>query len=232
MKWIPTLKSAALAAVTAGLVQGQATAQTFSPNAAFKKPLVSGASVSADWNTLSPGKTLALRYTDPKSIKTIAFGGRPGREVIKDIRREVVQDRSIILAVDFLFWDSTLSETGPSVKALDQLVGYAEERELPLVLGEIPELLPGRQGQRMALNEAIKTRCSRYKLCFLMPFDTLHRQILSEGFLEIKGKKYTIRELVPDGLHLSSPATEYLADLMLAVLHRREVQRKGRIDFS
>ena len=41
-----------------------------------------------------------------------------------------------------------------------------------------------------------------------MSFDQLHRQVLKDGFLEIKGHKFTIKEHVPDGLHISQPTTE------------------------
>ncbi|SFM82829.1 hypothetical protein [Nitrosomonas communis] len=195
----------------------------------LQKPLITGASVSADWGTLSPGKTLALRYTEKSNIKTIAFGGQPGQEVIKEIQSNDFKDRSIIIAVDFFFWDSTLPEINNSIKALEKMISQASNLNLPIVLGEIPELLPGRQINRIRLNQEIATKCASYKQCFLMPFDQLHRQVLKEGFLEIKGRKYSMRELVPDGLHLSQPTTEYLADIMFAILNNKNIWNSGRI---
>lgn len=212
------LKQTALAASAALSLQGSALAANFVPAKVLERPLITGASVSADWSTSSPGKTLALRYTEKSKIKTIAFGGRPGRDVIKEIRPEAVKDRSIIMAVDFLFWDSTLSEPAPSIKALTSLMTQARDQGIPIVLGEIPELLPGRQGQRAQLNQEIKAQCAAYSQCVLMPFDHLHQKILKDRYLEIKGRKYTMKELVPDGLHLSVPTSEYLADTMLALL--------------
>ena len=217
------LKKTLLTAAAAASLHTSAFSQTIAPEKVLEKPLITGASVSADWNTRSPGKTLALRYTEKSKIKTIAYGGRPGRELIKDIKPQLVKDRSIIMAVDFLFWDSTLSETGPSIKALENLMHEASEHGLPIVLGEIPELLPGRQGLRAPLNEAIKEKCAAYQQCYLMPFDRLHQKVLKNGYLEIHGKKMTMKELVPDGLHLSGPTSEYLADMMLALLNRKDV---------
>ncbi|WP_141736199.1 hypothetical protein [Oligoflexus tunisiensis] len=221
MNIINLLKSTAIAATAAASFHTAAQASSISPATLLEKPLITGASVSADWSTSSPGKTLALRYTDKSKIRTIAFGGRPGRDVIKEISPKHLEDRSIIMAVDFLFWDSTLSEVGPSLKALDSIMSQASRLGLPIVLGEIPELLPGRQVQRTKLNQEIKRKCASYKDCFLMPFDQLHRQVLKDGYLEIKGKRYTMKDLVPDGLHLSVPTSEYLADMMLAILSRQ-----------
>jgi hypothetical protein len=127
--------------------------------------------------------------------------------VIKKNQANDFKARSIIIAVDFFFWDSTLPKIDPSINALESMISRASNLNLPIVLGEIPELLPGRQINRTRLNQEIATKCASYKQCFLMPFDQLHRQVLKEGFLEIKGRKYSKRELVPDGLHLSQPTT-------------------------
>lgn len=87
---------------------------------------------------------------------------------------------------------------------------------MPLVLGEIPELLPGRQVSRIRLNQEMR----HYEQCYLMPFDQLHCQVLKDGFLEIKGRKFSIKELVPDGLHLSQHTAEYLADIMFSIFNK------------
>lgn len=102
-------------------------------------------------------------------------------------------------------------------------MSQASDHGLPIVLGEIPELLPGRQGLRASLNQAIAAKCSAYPQCYLMPFDRWHQKVLKNGYIEIKGKKMTMKELVPDGLHLSIPTSEYLADMMLNLLNRKDV---------
>lgn len=197
-----------------------------SPNSQLQKwlsaPLITGASVSADWASLSPGKKLALRYTDSRNILTVAQGGRPGVETIKSVRSAKLADRSIIIAVDFFFWDSTLPAPDASLKALDELVEKASAQKIPVVLGEIPALLPASyQPQRERLNEEIAARCAQYAKCFVMPFDQLHRQIMSDGYWLVKGKKLTIKQIVPDGLHLSQSAGDALADKLESVLESR-----------
>ena len=218
-----------VAATAVATIHTSALSQPVLPSELLEKPLITGASVSADWGTASPGKTLALRYTENSKIRTIAFGGHPGRDVIKRIQPQDFKDRSIIIAIDFFFWDSTLPDIRESLKALDSIISYSSDLGLPIILGEIPELLPGRQAQRMRLNQEINKKCTSYKKCFLMPFDQLHRQVLKDGYLEIKGQKYSLRELVPDGLHLSIPTTEYLADIMLAILNKKNITNLGRI---
>ncbi|HYX36179.1 MAG TPA: hypothetical protein VE954_24010 [Oligoflexus sp.] len=228
MNIVNLVKKTALAGAATASIHTTALSDTMAPEALLAKPLITGASVSADWSTASPGKTLALRYTGKSHIKTIAFGGRTGRDVIKEIKPKDVQDRTIIMAVDFLFWDSTLTEAEPSIKALENLMSQASNLSLPIVLGEIPELLPGRQVQRQRLNQEITQRCASYKQCFLMPFNQLHEQVSKDGYLEIKGRKYSMKDLVPDGLHLSVPTSEYLADMMLALLNRKEIKSDGK----
>ena len=222
-------KAASLLVAAAATFSSMAMAEGIRAKDMFRKPLITGASVSADYGNKSPGKTLALRYTTPENITTKAYGGRPGREVIKEIKAATVNDRTIILAVDFLFWDSTLADPDPSRKALQQLVGYASDHKIPIILGEIPELLPGRQPMRAQLNTHIQKTCASYVQCYVMPFNQLHQQVLKDGFLEIKGKRYSLKELVPDGLHLSAQTSEYLADLMLAVLSKADYIDKGQI---
>lgn len=90
--------------------------------------------------------------------------------------------------------------------------------KIPLILGEIPELLPGRQPGRAFLNNQIKKACQEYTQCHVMPFDKLHKQVMKDGYLTMYGKKQTIAQIVPDGLHLSPTAGEFLADEMLALI--------------
>src|SRR5688572_19002480 len=85
----------------------------------LQRPLITGASVSADYNADSPGKRLAQRYTAKENIRVVARPGNPGLSVEPLVTKEILKDRTVIIAVDFLFWDSTLPNTGESKKALD-----------------------------------------------------------------------------------------------------------------
>jgi hypothetical protein len=184
----------------------------------FRTPLILGASVSADYGTLSPGRRASLRYTEPSRIRVMAQGGTPGAEMVGRVRAHDLQDRSVVIALDLFFWDATLADPSRSLAAVQRLTQWTAARGLPLLLGDIPELLPGRQPQRARLNQAIRAQCTRTLQCRCVPLDALHQQVLRDGFLMIHGRRYTLRELVPDGLHLNSPASEFLADMLVALL--------------
>jgi hypothetical protein len=184
----------------------------------FRAPLILGASVSADYGTLSPGRRASLRYREPSRIITIAQGGTPGVEIVGRVRANDIRDRSVVIALDLFFWDSTVADPSRSLAAVQRLTQWTAAQGIPLLLGDIPLFLPGRQPQRERLNEAIRAQCLRTTRCVLVPLDTLHQQVIRDGFLTIHGRRYALHELVPDGLHLSPPASEFLADTLMALL--------------
>ncbi len=185
----------------------------------LKKPLIIGASVSADALAPSPGKTLALRYTSIENIRTLALGGRPGRDTVKTLKAEDFQDRSIVLGLDLFFWDSARGPVEESVQALHQVISEAKKHNLPLVLGEIPELLYGKQPFRGRLNEEIIQACAAYRACTIMPLNELHEEIKRVGYLKtLRGKTLSLKEIIPDGLHVSGAASEDFADRLEKLL--------------
>lgn len=185
---------------------------------AMLKPLIIGASISANYGTDSPSRRLALRYTEPNQITTHAFGGNPGIKVLESLNEDILKDRTVILGMDLFFWDSALPNPTASVSAIKNLVAKAKKKDIPIVLGEVPELIPGRQPQRSKINDTLKDVCDDYKKCYLIPFIDLHRKVIRERGISIDGKLYTFKELVPDGLHLSDLAGDYLADVMKNVM--------------
>lgn len=178
----------------------------------MKRPLIVGASVSADWSAKSPGKLLALRYTPESEIKTIAFGGKSGRDVLKSVTPESLSDRTIVIGVDLFFWDATLRSSDESLNELHKLMRSVRARKIPLILGEVPMLLPGMQPQAGAINAAIHKACASYDQCTVLPFTSMLFKVLAEGSLNYQGKRYGLRELIPDGLHIGPIASQYIAD--------------------
>jgi hypothetical protein len=84
--------------------------------------------------------------------------------------------------------------------------------------GGHPGAVAGAAATASGLNQAIRAQCTRTLQCRCVPLDALHQQVLRDGFLAIHGQRYTLRELVPDGLHLSPPASEFLAETLVALL--------------
>jgi hypothetical protein len=182
------------------------------------RPFITGASVSANYGTQSPSLRASLRYTEPHQVAIVAFGGTPGAETIHRVDKAALADRSVILAMDFLFWDSTARDPTPGLQALMQLMEWAQELDVPLIIGDIPALLPGRQPSRGILNQAIHKQCNALYGCSVLELDAIHRQVIAVGYLEYRLNRYSLPELVPDGLHLSKPAGEYLADRIIELL--------------
>jgi hypothetical protein len=143
-----------------------------------------------------------------------------GAEVLKRVNEAALEGRTIVIAVDLFFWDSALPRPSASITALDHLLREVRERGIPLVLGEIPELLPGHQPGRNILNTAIRRAAAEYPACAVMPFERLFQQVMRDGYLEIRGKRYGLFDLVPDGLHLASFAGDFLADVLEAELKK------------
>jgi hypothetical protein len=182
---------------------------------AFKKPLIIGASVSADYHADSPGKELAFRYTKPSEIKTIAKNGRAGKDTLQLVNLNTLKDRTIVVGVDLFFWDSTKPNPKESIKALNKLMSQVREKNIPIVLGDIPTLMPQYQPSALALNAELLRLCADYDKCYILPLNQILHTTLKDGYLTHRGQRYTLAELIPDGLHVVKPASQYLADQIL-----------------
>ena len=183
--------------------------------ALFNKPLILGASVSTGKVTKSPGDRVSERYTRPENIINIARNGKTGSSY-GPIDREL-SDRTIIIGIDFLFWDTARSNPQNATRALDALLASAKSKNIPVVLGDVPGIAPGLQVHRDAINKLIHLKCIRTEKCFILEFDKLHKVATTTGIV-IKGKRYFFRELMADSLHLNAIGSEYSADLIEELL--------------
>jgi len=176
------------------------------------RPLIVGASISGDYLTQSPGKLLALRFTETEKINVIAAKGMPGRDIMKQVSKLSLKDRSAVIGVDLFFWDSFAPNTHETLKAVDKIVNLAVEKNIPLVLGEVPLLMPSRQASLPTINDKILEACKKYSQCYMLPLNSIFRKVLADGYILHEGKKHPLEVLMPDGLHIAKPASEYLAD--------------------
>ena len=188
----------------------------------FSKPLIIGASVSADWASLSPGKRLAHRHVDKPQVKVIARGGQTGASVLGLVNSKDLEDRSIIIGLDLFFWDSARGNLESAFKKLQFLVSEAERLKIPLLIGDIPELAPGFQPLRDALNERLRLLQAASPVVRIIPLERLYVQILRDGHLDIRGRRYTFFDLVPDGLHIGDVASDFLADVVYETVRPSE----------
>lgn len=186
------------------------------------RPLIIGASVSGDRNAQSPGKKLALHYTSLSNIKLITRNGSGGFKILRGLEESEIHDRTVIIALDLFFWDSTLkSSLDLSIEELDRLTAMTTKLKIPLVIGEVPDLLPGFQPVRIHINEAIAARCSDETRCFMLSLDPLLQQLRRDGYLMHRNRQFTLKELMPDGLHLSSAGSELLSEHIKSLLESK-----------
>jgi hypothetical protein len=188
--------------------------QTKSLQDLLHRPLIVGASVSDDYLSQSPGKRLALKYTDKHNIHVIAKNGAPGREIVHRIHEKDLENRSIVIGMDLFFWDSTLHSPQLSLQALHRFTEKMSDHRIPFILGDIPELLPDWQPSRKIIDDEIHKIAKTNPLCQLLPLDRLYKQVLRDGFIRFKEKEYSLWDLVPDGLHIGEVAGNYLAEVI------------------
>lgn len=176
----------------------------------FSRPLILGASVSADHGAVSPGKKLALQFTAPSRIHTIARSGGTSDRIWRAVRNRAFEDRTVVVALDLFFWDSNFGSQR-TFTVLEDVVAKARANGSYLVLGDIPRLV-GTQTMRDTLNTAIYSQCSKYSKCKVLSLDRLHRNMVSRGGYQVGRKFYSLRELLPDGLHPSDMGSQVIAD--------------------
>ncbi|RYZ77656.1 MAG: SGNH/GDSL hydrolase family protein [Proteobacteria bacterium] len=174
--------------------------------------LIIGASVSGGYLAPSPGEILALKFTEPHQIKQFTQNGTRGSQVLQRVKDVDFIDRSCIIGIDFLFWDSTAIKVNDSLVALKKLIDRSEAQRIPLVLGDIPELFPTRQSNREMLNDALSHAQANHPYCRILPLSDLLLKIVEDEQLIFRGKTLSLGDLLPDGLHLSPVASEFLAE--------------------
>jgi hypothetical protein len=183
-------------------------------------PLIVGASVSADYYTKSPAKRLALRYTTLDQISILARNGTPGKLTIVGITPELLHDRSIVIGLDMFFWDATQVDAVPSLAAIEKLVALTQTAKIPLVLGNVPSLMPALQPRRAMINAKIASVCQPENGCYMLDLDSIFHKTMHAGGVIFRGKHYGLQDLLPDGLHIADVAAEYLADSLEQLLDR------------
>lgn len=188
----------------------------------LERPLIAGASVSADYLAPSPGKTLSLKHTESSKIRVIARNGAPGKETVRKIDERALTDRTALIGVDLFFWDSTHADAAPSLAALDDLMARTARLGLPVILGNVPGILPSHQPSRLALNRAIEEASKKHAHCRILRIDRIFAQAMIQGGAFVDGKHHTIVELLPDGLHLSQVASKHVAGHIEEVMLRSD----------
>ncbi len=215
------LKSIFISTCLIVLLSGQAALgqSAVSLKAVFSRPLIFGASVSAGYGTPGPGDVAGRMLKPRENITNIAKNGAQGR-YFKNLNPQSISKYTVLIGVDFMFWDSALNDPTESIMALRHLVWSANKAGVPLILGDVPMLSPifQREAVRVRINQEIHAQCRASRHCFVIGMEKLHRQAQNEG-VAINGRIFHVRDLMAfDGLHLTALASHYIARLILGLL--------------
>lgn len=205
------------AAVVVTMASGAAYAHTNKLNQLFRNPLIMGASVSSGFLTKGPGTIATETIMGHDTSYNIARNGARGM-YFANINPGSLAPYSLILAVDFLFWDSSHEDTTKSEAALENLVVSAQKARVPLVLGDIPDLYFFQNEQsRKNLNQKIRKLCRKQNGCYILEFEKLHTEASNEGI--IFGKYlYKFFDLTFDGMHVNGVGSHYIAQKIIDLL--------------
>lgn len=178
----------------------------------FMKTLVIGASVSAAVLERNPSRRFLRDLGTLGHATSHAHSGTPGARVLSNLKRSMLADRSAVLAIDLMFWDSVFGLADPT-ESRAFLRGFFNEirqRELGIVIGNVPAIHP-LQVNRIEINEALQEECDRWAHSRLVQLDHLFERGMSDGGLVLDGRFHSIAELLPDGLHPGPVAAELIS---------------------
>ncbi len=187
----------------------------------FSRPLIVGASVSVGMLATGPGDIAARLVNGGSNTVNVAENGAKGKQ-LGNISSESLAEYSVIIGVDYLFWDSIERDPTESLRALRNLVRSARKAGVPLVLGDIPKLVSEQvEASRAKLNGQIHAQCRRERRCYVLEIDKLHRQASGPGIV-IGEYLYRFADLTVDGLHTNRFANDYLARKIISLLSSNE----------
>ena len=178
----------------------------------LRAPLIIGASVSAGFGTTSPARRLTRRYYADDPSRTLARSGTTAKSLLSTLKESDLKDRSLVIGMDLFFWDSVYGSAAGVTATLNSLLERTKKLGLPLIIGDVPEILAGHQSNREAVNVAIRKNCTPANNCVILPLEKLFKKLLADGSIHSRGKEYSLLDLMPDGLHLSAPASDFCAD--------------------
>ena len=214
----------------------------------FSRPLILGASCSAGFGIKSfgdPGTRAARTCNSGANIKNIAVDGKAGAdsaeewleceeeqgEACQNTIAKLIQGRTVVIALDFLFWDTAYNRwIGDGKAAFDLLLAATQKAGIPLVIGDVPAL-PGddtsavvaQLGQypRLWINPHIHRNCTRANLCYLLPFVKLHSEAKSGQGALVEGQYYKFEQIMQDDLrHFNQKGSTVVGQMLLGLFKR------------
>ena len=183
----------------------------------FARPLIIGASVSANLKTRGPAdRVLGQLGLDSIKPERVAANGQTARELIDKLKERHFTNASVVLGIDMFFWDATLPSLKRSLEALERLSQLAQRGQAPVVLATIPSVTWWPlQYVRQELNLEIRALSAGNPQFLLLDIEVIIHAMQRAGGFRLNEAWYDLSQIAPDGLHVSSFASEYLAQRLL-----------------
>lgn len=199
----------------------------------FSAPLIIGASVSAGMRTTNPVERALRRQNLSPPILNVAKRGSRGRDLVHRIQAMDLRRFSVIVGIDLFFWDTVLPPSLPSMPEIERLCRMAESRKVPLLLGTVPDLqVPALQLGLRKVIEEISRAAEPRPFCRILDLHEINGSILKHGGFTLDNRHYGVSAVAPDGIHLSSAASEYLGVKILEALNEPFPERSHSLVFS
>ena len=224
-------------------VQAEAkTPEQERPFCLMKRPMITGAGFSSGIDGKSYIHPLAEHYGTQDKIIQEAYPGNEGKVVVQysSFRRNV-KKASIVLALDFFYWDQAgcrdLEIKKKNEEAIDALFGSTVEKGIPLVVAKlVPRQsyfyhLRAENDCLEAINAKLKARCDpEPEKCLLIDPTEISRRIERTfepklKVLDEKERNLFIRaKITRDGIHPRTEAYEVIAKYMEEALRLSRLQ--------
>jgi len=208
-------------------------------------PLIAGASVSAGLDGVSFGDQLATRYKTEKKIIHEAYANVSGATVFNyQSFPNHVKEASVVVALDFFYWDQTTCDLESINKTIDGLFQKTVKSGIPLVIGN---LNPGHDYFKRLkyetecatkINQKLKSLCDQDpKKCLLI--NTAEMETFITGYfvsaiasvkapnpdsLGREQEKYINVHITRDGVHPRTDAYTAIANYLEQTIQHSQIE--------
>jgi hypothetical protein len=193
----------------------------------------------------SPAKLLTKYYARGKVIANLSapFGYPVGFQQIDTLLRQrpdVLDQASVVVGIDLFYWDAAWEYCKFTEARIPALIQNLRARNIPLILGTVPEENPelvtwnswGSYREYIwtppaahcleSINRQLHRYCRVQEGCFLLDLHGIIKKINAQGSLTMAdGKVYALPQIRPDGVHVSTLGSLFLAREILRSLAQR-----------
>lgn len=174
------------------------------------RPLVVGASMSAQHLAPDPGTLLARDHGSQKAVTRRAFSHQPSTVILPSVGDQDLAGASLVFALDLFFWDSKAGECRAAVQRVEEFAQRVRAARRPIVIGNIP---PKGAPCDAVVSQRIESLCAAMPAqCVVSDLRGLAEAAERDGSVLVNGVPVSKAELYPDGLHPSELGSRLLAN--------------------